>query len=186
VYAWLCNFCQERKSWLLYYAWGEEYYENPQNAGQLDPPRVLDSKCVKNCGLKAMYQVACHFDASVYSLTNSPEWLHGGLWYFQLPQLFALANSMNVLDRIVVVGFDKSFEDDVVIALNGQKVMSPMLFHEKNFEGVQVHTEEGRSDVRCNNINVPYGYAKQGFQSQTTSTSQGCMITKTKTQDAPY
>jgi hypothetical protein len=43
-----------------------------------------------------MYLVACHSDASVHNLTNSPEWLHGGLWYFQLPQLFALANSMNV------------------------------------------------------------------------------------------
>jgi hypothetical protein len=29
-----------------------------------------------------MYLVACHSDASVYSLTNSPEQLHGGLWYF--------------------------------------------------------------------------------------------------------
>jgi hypothetical protein len=67
----------------------------------------------KTCGLKAMYLVACHSDASVYSLTNSPEWLHGGLWHFQLPQLFALANSMNVLDRIVVVGYDESFENDL-------------------------------------------------------------------------
>jgi hypothetical protein len=24
----------------LYYAWGEEYYENPKNAGQLDLPRM--------------------------------------------------------------------------------------------------------------------------------------------------
>jgi hypothetical protein len=73
---------------------------------------------------------------------NSPEWLHGGLWYFQLPQLFALPNSMYVLDRIVV-GYDKSFEDDVVIALNGQEVMSLVSFHEINFEGVQDHTEGG-------------------------------------------
>jgi hypothetical protein len=102
----------------------------------------------------------------VYSLTNSPEWLHGGCWYFQLPQLFALANSMNVLDRIVVVGYDESFEDVVIIALNGQDVMSLLSFHEINFEGVQDHTEGGKSDVRCNNINVTYGYAKQGFQSQ--------------------
>jgi hypothetical protein len=87
---------------------------------QLDPPRVLDSKCI----LKAMYLVACHSDASVYSLTNSPQCLHGGLWYFQLLQLFALANSMNALDRIVVVGYDESFEDDVIIALNGQEVVS--------------------------------------------------------------
>jgi hypothetical protein len=127
---------------------------------------MLDSECVKQCGLKAMYLIACHSDASVYSLTNSPEWLHGGLWYFQLPQLLALANSMNVLDRIVVVGYDKSFEDDVIIALNGQEVMSLALFHEINFEGVQEHTEGGKSDVRCNNINVTYGYAKQGFHSQ--------------------
>jgi hypothetical protein len=58
----------------------------------------------------------------VYSLTNPPEWLHGGLWYFQLPQLFTLAKSMHVLDRIVVVGYDDSFEDDVMIAPNGQEV----------------------------------------------------------------
>ncbi len=85
----------------FYYAWGEEYYESPKNAGQLDPPRMLDSECIKHCGLKAMYLDACHSHASVYSLTNSPEWLHGGLWYFQLPQLFALANSMNVLDLLL-------------------------------------------------------------------------------------
>jgi hypothetical protein len=83
-----------------------------------------------------MYLDACDSDASVYSLTNSPESIHGGLWYFQLPQLFVLANCMNVLDRIVVVGYDESFEDDVVIALNGQEVMSLMSFHEINFEGV--------------------------------------------------
>jgi len=35
---------------------------------------------------------------------------------------------MNVLDRIVVVGYDEGFEDDVVIGLNGQEVMSPHLF----------------------------------------------------------
>jgi hypothetical protein len=73
---------------------------------------------------------------------------------------------MNVLDRIVVVGYDESFEDDVIIALNGQEVMSLASFHEINFEGVQDRTEGGKSDVRCNNINVTYGYAKQGFQSQ--------------------
>jgi hypothetical protein len=155
-----------KKKPALYYAWGAEYYENPKNARQLDPPRMLDSECVKQCGLKAMYLIACHSDASAYSLTNSPEWLHSGLWYFQLSQLFALANSMNVLDRIVVVGYDKIFEDDVIIALNGQEVMSLALFHEINFEGVQDCTEGGKSDVRCNNINVTYGYAKQGFQSQ--------------------
>jgi hypothetical protein len=84
----------------------------------------------------AMYLVAYHSDASVYSLTNSPEQLHGGLWYVQLPQLFALANSMNALDRIAVVWYDESFEDAVVIAHNGQEVMSLMSFHEINFEGV--------------------------------------------------
>jgi hypothetical protein len=145
-----------KKKPALYDAWGEDYYENPKNAGQLDPPRMLDSKCVKNCGLKAMYLVACHSDASVYSLTNSPEWLHGGLWYFQLPQLFALANSMNVLNRIVVVGYDESFEYDVIIALNGQEVMSLMSLHEINFEVVRDCTEGGKSDVRCNKINVTY------------------------------
>jgi len=35
---------------------------------------------------------------------------------------------MHVLDRIVVVGYDEGFEDDVVIGLNGQEVMSPHLF----------------------------------------------------------
>jgi hypothetical protein len=85
---------------------------------------------------------------------------------FQLPQLSVLANSMNVLDRIVVVGYDESFQDDVVSAPNGQEVMSLMSFHEIKFEGVRDHTEGGKSDVRCNNINVTYGYAKQGFQSQ--------------------
>jgi hypothetical protein len=29
----------------LYYAWGEEYYENPKNAGQLDPPDVGFRTC---------------------------------------------------------------------------------------------------------------------------------------------
>jgi hypothetical protein len=33
-----------KKKPALYYAWGEEYYENPKNAGHLDPPRMLDSK----------------------------------------------------------------------------------------------------------------------------------------------
>ncbi len=84
----------------LYYAWGEEYYENPKNAGQLDPPRMLDTEHVKYWSLKTTYLVACSSDASMYSLTNSPEWLHGGLWYFQLPQLFMLANSINVMDKI--------------------------------------------------------------------------------------
>jgi hypothetical protein len=77
---------------------------------------------VKHCGLKTMYLVACNSDASVYSLTNSPEWLHGGVWYFQLPQLFMLAKSMHVFDRIIVVGYDQSFEDDVIIALMGRRL----------------------------------------------------------------
>jgi hypothetical protein len=81
-----------------------------------------------------MYLVACNSDASVYSLINSPEWFHGRFWYFQLPQLFTLAKSMHVLDRIVVIGYDKSFEDDVMIALNGQEVMSLLSFHKINFE----------------------------------------------------
>jgi hypothetical protein len=149
-----------KKKPALYYAWGEEYYENPKNASKLDPPRMLDSERVKQCSLKVMYLVACHSDASVHSLTNSPERLHGGLWYFQLPQLFALANSMNVLDRIVVVSYDESFEDDVINALNGQEVMSLATFHEINFEGVRDHTEGGKSDVSRNNIHVTYGYAK--------------------------
>jgi hypothetical protein len=113
-----------------------------------------------------MYLFACNSDASVYSLTNSPEWLHGGLWNFQLPQLVVLAKSLNVLDKIVVVGYDESFEDDVIIALNGQDVMSLPSFHDINFEGVHEHTESGKSDVRCNNINGTYGYAKQGFESE--------------------
>jgi hypothetical protein len=71
-----------------------------------------------------MYLVACNSDASLYSLTNSPEWLHDGLCHFQLPQLFTLAKSIYVLDRIVVVGYDEGFDDDVAIALNGQEVMS--------------------------------------------------------------
>jgi hypothetical protein len=33
---------------------------------------------------------------------------------------------MHVLDTIVVVGYDEGFEDDVVIALNGQEVVSPI------------------------------------------------------------
>ena len=48
----------------------------------------------------------------------------------------------------------------MIIALNGQDVMSIPSFHEINFEGVcRDHSEGGKSDVRCNNINVTYGYA---------------------------
>jgi hypothetical protein len=65
----------------LYYAWQEEYNNNPKKAGQLDPPRMLDSEQVKSCGLKKMYLVACNCDASFYSFTDSPVWLHGRLWY---------------------------------------------------------------------------------------------------------
>jgi hypothetical protein len=28
----------------LYYAWGEDYKDNPKKVGQLDPPRMLDSE----------------------------------------------------------------------------------------------------------------------------------------------
>jgi hypothetical protein len=31
----------------LYYAWGEDYNDNPKKAGQLDPLRMLDSERVK-------------------------------------------------------------------------------------------------------------------------------------------
>ena len=148
----------------LYYAWGEEYNDNPKKAGQLDPPRMLDSERVKSCVLKKMYLVACNSDASLYSFTDSPVRLHGGLWYFQLPQIFTLAKSLDVLDRIVVVGADDSFEDDVVIALNGQRLMSLSSFHEIDFEGVRDRTDGGKTDGRRNNINLTYGYSKQGFQ----------------------
>jgi hypothetical protein len=40
---------------------------------------------------------------------------------------------MHVLDKIVVVGYDEGFEDDVVIALNGQEVMYLPSFHKINF-----------------------------------------------------
>jgi hypothetical protein len=43
----------------LYYAWGEDYNDNPKKAGQLE--------------------VACNCDASLYSFTDSPVWLHGRL-----------------------------------------------------------------------------------------------------------
>jgi hypothetical protein len=88
----------------LYYAWGEDYNDNPKKAGQLDPPRMLDLERVKSCGLKKMYLVACNCDASLYSFTDSPVWLHGGLWHFRLPQIYTLAKSLDVLDQIIVVG----------------------------------------------------------------------------------
>jgi hypothetical protein len=68
----------------LYYAWGEDYNNNPKKVGQLDPSRMLDLERVKSCGLKKMYLVACNCDASLYSFTGSPVRLHGRLWYFQL------------------------------------------------------------------------------------------------------
>jgi hypothetical protein len=108
-----------------------------------------------------MYLVACNCDGSLYSFTDSPVWLHGGLWYFQLPQIFTLAKSLDVLDRIVVVGADDSFEDDVVITLNGQRLMSLSSFHKIVFEGVQDRTDGGKTDGRRNNINLTYGYGKQ-------------------------
>jgi hypothetical protein len=46
--------------------------------------------------------------------------------------------------------------------------MSLTSFHKIKFEGVQDHTEGGKSDVRHNNINVTYGYAKQRFESEAT------------------
>jgi hypothetical protein len=149
----------------LYYSWGEDYNDNPKKVGQLDPPRMLDLERVKSCGLNKMYLVACNCDGSLYSFTDSPVRLHGGLWYFQLPQIFTLAKSLDVLDRIIFVGANDSFEDDVVIALNGQRLMSLSSFHEIDFEGVRDHTDGGKlDDGRCNNINLTYGYSKQGFQ----------------------
>jgi hypothetical protein len=111
-----------------------------------------------------MYLVACNCDASLYSFTDSPVWLHGRLWYFQLPQIYTLAKSLDVLDQIIVVGASDSFEDDVMIALNGQSLMSLSSFHEIDFEGVRDRTDGGKTDGRHNNINLTYGYSKQGFQ----------------------
>jgi hypothetical protein len=107
---------------------------------------MLDSERVKSCGLKKMYLVACNCDASLYSFTDSPVGLHGGLWYFQLPQIYMLAKSLDVLDQIVVVGASDSFEDDIVITLNGQSLMSLSSFHEIDFEGVRDHTNGGKTD----------------------------------------
>jgi hypothetical protein len=90
--------------------------------------------------------------------------LHGRLWYFQLPQIYTLAKSLDVLDQIIVVGAGDSFEDDVMIVLNGQSLMSLSSFHEIDFEGAHDHTDGGKTDGRCNNINLTYGYSKQGFQ----------------------
>jgi hypothetical protein len=51
-----------------------------------------------------------------------------------------------------------------VIALNGQRLMSLSSFHEIDFEGVRDRTDGGKTDGRRNNINLTYGYSKQGFQ----------------------
>jgi hypothetical protein len=118
----------------LYYAWGEDYNNNLKKVpGQLDPPRMLDSERVKTCGLKKMYLVACSCDATLYSFTDSLVWLHGRLWYFQLPQIYTLGKSLDVLDQIIVVGAGDRFEDDIVITLNGQSLMSLLSFHEIDF-----------------------------------------------------
>jgi hypothetical protein len=148
----------------LYYAWGEDYKDNLKKAGQLDPPRMLDLERVKTCCLKKMYLVACNCDASLYSFMDSPVRLHGRLWYFQLPQIYTLAKSLDVLDQIVVVGAGDSFEDDVVITLNGQSLMSLLSFHKIDFEGARDCMDGGKTDGRHNNINLTFGYSKQGFQ----------------------
>jgi hypothetical protein len=140
----------------LYYAWGEDYNDNPKKAGQLDPPRILDLERVKSCSLKKMYLVACNCDASLYSFTDSLVWLHGRLWHFQLPQIYTLAKSLDVLDQIIVVGASDSFEDDIVITLNGQSLMSISSFHEIDFEGAHDHTDGGKNDGRRNNSNLTY------------------------------
>jgi hypothetical protein len=36
--------------------------------------------------------------------------------------------------------------------------MSLLSFHKIDFEGVQDHTDGGKTDGRCNNINLTYGY----------------------------
>jgi hypothetical protein len=50
------------------------------------------------------------------------------------------------------------------IELNGQSLMSLWSFHEIDFEGACDHTDGGKTDGRFNNINLAYGYSKQGFQ----------------------
>jgi hypothetical protein len=111
-----------------------------------------------------MYLVACNCDASLYSFTDSSVQHHGGLWYFQPPQIYTLAKSLDVLDQIVVVGASDSFEDAIVITLNGQSLMSFWSFHEIDFEKACDHMDGGKTDGRRNNINLTYGYSKQGFQ----------------------
>jgi hypothetical protein len=106
---------------------------------------MLDLEQVKTCSLKKMYLVACNCDASLYSFTDSLVRLHGGLWYFQLPQIYTLAKSLDVLDQIVVFGAGDSFEDDVVIALNGQSLMSLSSFHKIDFEGARDCMDGGKT-----------------------------------------
>jgi hypothetical protein len=71
---------------------------------------------------------------------------------------------LDVLDQIIVVGAGDSFEDNIVIALNGQSLMSLLSFHEIDIEGACDHMDGGKTDGRHNNINLTYGYSKQGFQ----------------------
>jgi hypothetical protein len=51
----------------LYYAWGEDYNDNPKKAGQLDPPRMLDLERVKTCDSKDKRNTHWSF----YGLTGS-------------------------------------------------------------------------------------------------------------------
>jgi hypothetical protein len=74
--------------------------------------------------------------------------LHGGLWYFQLPQIYTLAKSLDVLDQIIVVGASDSFEDNVVIALNGPSLMSLLSFHKIDFEGARDCTDGGKTKMQ--------------------------------------
>jgi hypothetical protein len=117
---------------------------------------MLDLEQVKSCGLKKMYLVACNCDASLYSFTDSPVWLHGRLCHIELPQIYTLAKSLDVLDQIIVVGASDSFEDDVVITLNGQSLISILSFHEIDFDGAHDHMDGGKTDGRRNNINLSY------------------------------
>jgi hypothetical protein len=70
---------------------------------------------------------------------------------------------LDVLDQIVVVGAGDSFEDNVVIVLNGQSLMSLSSFHEIDFEGANDHMDGGKTDRRRNNINLTYGTASKDF-----------------------
>jgi hypothetical protein len=63
---------------------------------------------------------------------------------------------LDVLDQIIVVGASDSFEDDIVITLNGQSLMSISSFHEIDFEEVHDHMDGGKTDGRHNNSNLTY------------------------------